>query len=759
MADTAAKALVTHDIRILSIALPVPLRRCFDYSYDPNQYMENQKQTPDKDKGHLIGRRVQVNFGSQVLIGVVVDTKNHSDYALDKIKSIDHFIDTTPLINTTTLHFLTWAAHYYHYGLGEVIHAALPKPLRKGEPFTLFESAKAYTLTTHGLGLSACALNRAKKQQAVLQHLLTHGILLHNQRDTFGFSHAAIKGLIDKQLVCETTHVPNTQTPDKNTSIYLKAPPLTLTTEQDAAVSNVIFHRFQCSLLEGVTGSGKTEVYMQLVARVLNAGKQALILIPEIGLCPQTISRFKERFNVAIAELHSGVSEKKRYANWQQANNGQARIIIGTRLAILAQSKELGIIIIDEEHDGSYKQQDTFRYSARDVGVYRANQLGIPIVLGSATPSLETLNNALNNKYTHLKLLKRAGNATPPKLLLNDTRGTLLQAGLSPFSLEKIRQTLQSGKQALLFLNRRGFASAFLCVQCGWVATCQGCEIPMTYHNQPRHLHCHRCDKQNGIPRHCPSCNNHKFSVKGLGTEQIAATLDTLFDNIPVIRIDRDTTNTKDGMQNQLSVAHEGHPCLLVGTQMLAKGHHLPNVNLVVVIDADQGFTSPDFRGVEHVGQLITQVAGRAGRESNTGEVVIQTLQPDNLMLNELIEHGYPAFARALLHLRKASNMPPFGYSAVLRAECKSAHNALTLLNKAHDYVLENIVNRQITTIGPLAAPIEKTGHRFRFQYQLFSPSRKQLHSVIGTMLHNLETQPEARRTRWSIDIDPISFA
>lgn len=709
----------------------------------------------------LIGCRVEVNFGNQTLIGFVVGEKQTTDVPQNKLKEVGRLIDDKPVLSLLTLKLLRWAAGYYHHSLGEVLTAAVPKNIRRGDTFDREENVATFRLSQQAMGLPETALKRSKKQQEIFQYLLQHTSLQKDQIKNLGFSNQAIKALENKTLVTKTLEPLSNTAASRSLheNSILKAQPLALNTEQKQAFLSLDLTQYNCALLEGVTGSGKTEVYMQWAEKVLAQGKQVLVLIPEIGLCPQTITRFNARFNAPIAQLHSTVSEKKRGQYWQQAKNGTARIIIGTRLAALSDCENLGLIIVDEEHDLSYKQHDGFRYSARDIAVYRANLLNIPIALGSATPSLESLNNALAGRYKHLKVAQRVEAAAAPSIVIDDIRNQPLSAGLSRLSIAKIRETLEAGYQALVFLNRRGFAPSLYCNHCGWVATCLGCELAMTFHNRPRHLHCHRCDKHNGIPKHCPSCNNQQFSTKGLGTEQLETFLNDTFPLTSVVRIDRDTTQKKGSFEEIINTAREGQPCILVGTQMLAKGHHLPKVNLAIIVDIDQGLMSPDFRAIEHVGQLMVQVAGRAGRESKDGQVIIQTLQCDHPALTTLTQDGYHAFAKSLLDTRRLSHLPPFGYCALIRAEAKRGENALDFLNLVKAQVDTLRGQYQVQTIGPVNAPIEKLGHRFRFQYQLFSHSRKHLHGILKRVIAEVETNAIARRTRWSVDIDPVTTA
>ena len=731
----------------LSLAMPVPLPQLFDY-------LPPQDSSTDDLEKLCAGIRVKASFGNRALIGVLIAVKTHTDTDPDKLKHADEILDSSPCLPETLINTCRWASSYYHHPLGEVISAALPKRYRDGEPIEKTVEP-VWALTTDGKGLPFDALKRSKKQQALLQYLLKNNAASQAQCKTLEVSSATLKTMKDKGLI--TQHYVQPQ-PGSAPETILKETPKTLNDQQQLVFENIRHHQFQCSLIEGVTGSGKTEVYMQVIARTLQTGKQALVLIPEIGLTPQTLRRFHQRFNVEIAELHSRVSEVERARNWQKAREGIARIIIGTRLAALAPSSELGIIIIDEEHDTSYKQQDGFRYSARDLSIYRASQEKIPVILGSATPSLESLQNALCGRYQHLKLSQRAGQASMPAMQTLDMRNQTLQSGLTTDALTSIKQTIDSGLQALVFLNRRGYAPLLYCHVCGWNARCPSCDLNYTLHHNPRHLHCHHCDQQRAAPNHCPACQHTQLAYSGTGTEQTWEALQKLFPDVPVIRIDRDTTRGKHDMDKALEEINKGQACILVGTQMLAKGHHLKALNLVVISNTDQGLMSPDFKSIEKMGQLIIQVAGRAGRGEQPGRVLLQSYQPEHPHLQLLINYGYHAFALELLNMRKQAALPPFAHSALLRAESKREENAIELLQLAKKVARGPNHRQNITAIGPLPGFIEKVNHRYRFQLQLTCANRGNLHQCIDDILTVFSRNALSKRTRWSLDVDPAEY-
>lgn len=727
--------------KVLVVALPTPLRRNFDYLLP-----DDLESSPPQ-----IGTRVEVNFAGRSLVGVVIDTQSSSSAPIEKLKPVSQALDNHPSLPPELVQLCKWASDYYLHPLGEVLNASLPPGLRDASPEP---KQFVWKHTTEGLGLAETALKRSAKQQEIHGFLLKNGALSAEEIKQYDFSKSALKSLSDKKLI-EQREIESFSV--SRPLQILRENPLTLNEEQRTAVLAIKFHDFNTYLLEGATGSGKTEVYMQLAASALQSGKQVLVLIPEIGLSAQTIGRFKRRFDVNIVELHSNISDAERTRSWIAARDGRARIVIGTRLAALAAMKDIGLIIIDEEHDASYKQQDNFKYSARDISIWRAAKNRIPIVLGSATPSLESLNNVSSGKFQRLELKTRAGGAQPPELIAIDLKGQLLEGGLTTYAVQEIESTLRSGGQALVFLNRRGYAPFLLCHHCGWTSECRNCSSSMTLHQRPKVLHCHHCDRRASIPRQCPSCNAEPLQPKGLGTEQSENLLNERFRDYPVVRIDRDSTRTKSAMEDALSEIRKGDPCLLVGTQMLAKGHHLPNLRLVVMLDADQGLLSPEFRAAERMGQLLTQVSGRAGREKIRGKVLIQTHRPDHPYLQMLINDGYSVFAQHLLEERQISMLPPYWHMATFRAESKRAENAMDLLKFIErEYRKRFPPHPGISYLGPIPANIEKINERFRFQLQFKAVSRAELKKVLKVLVEDLSSSALAKRTRWSLDVDPI---
>lgn len=534
--------------------------------------------------------------------------------------------------------------------------------------------------------------------------------------------------------------------------------PLDLNSDQESALQAILVaqEKSQIFLLDGVTGSGKTEVYLQAIAAFLKQDKQILILVPEIGLTPQTIARFRERFSQPIVALHSGLREKEKLTAWLAAKNGEANIVIGTRSALFTPFKHLGLIIVDEEHDLSFKQQEGFRYHARDLAILRAHFANIPIVLGTATPSLETMQKATSGRYQHLRLRERAGKAILPTFQIIDIRKAYLEEGISPALFAALKNHLAAGNQVMLFLNRRGFSPILMCHSCGWMSLCKRCDARMTYHQQPTHLHCHHCDSRKNIPAKCETCHEKNLTAIGLGTERLEAALEKHFPNFSIARIDRDNTRKKGKMEELLDHIQQGKHQILIGTQMLAKGHHFPNVTLVAIVDADGGFFSSDFRALERMGQLVLQVSGRAGRMEKPGEVFIQTHHPDHPLLHQLINSSYQSFAESLLTEREAALLPPYSFFALFRAEAHAIELAQTFLHDIKN--LGKNISTAIQLLGPIPAPMPKRAGKHRVQLLLQAGNRPQLQQFLKSIMPEIEKMPSKKRVKWSLDVDPIEM-
>jgi primosomal protein N' (replication factor Y) (superfamily II helicase) len=535
--------------------------------------------------------------------------------------------------------------------------------------------------------------------------------------------------------------------------------PIQLNPAQQQAVDTISQHlnEFICFLLDGITSSGKTEVYLQVIEQVLKKGKQALVLVPEIALTPQMLARFQQRFAEFIVPVHSAMTDKERLIAWTKAQTKEAKVIIGTRSSIFTPFQSLGIIIVDEEHDLSFKQQEGFRYSARNLAVMRSHFEKIPIILGSATPSLETLYHSQQSQYSTLYLPERAGHSIHPHYHIIDIRNKAIKHGLSKPLLDAIKQHLDANNQVLLFLNRREYAPTIMCHACGWIAKCSRCDAHMILHKNPPHLHCHHCDKSIAIPTHCPQCNNKHLQSAGVGTERLEHALYHYFPDIPITRIDRDTTRRKEALHDLLNQVNTGERQILIGTQMIAKGHHFPNVTLVGIINLDAGFFSADFRTTERTAQLLIQVAGRAGRAEKPGEVLIQTHYPQHPLLLQLIHKGYADFAKASLKERQSSQLPPYAHLVLLRAESLKPTLAMAFLQEVKA-LKTSLRDPSLKILGPIPAPMQKRKGYFHAQLLLQSNKRHLLHQLLNEWLQQIGTLPSLKSVRWSLDVDPMEM-
>jgi primosomal protein N' (replication factor Y) len=667
---------------------------------------------------------------------------------LSSLKPALEILDPTPLIDPQLLQLCHWAADYYHHPIGEVYSTLFPKRLREGKPHQP-SGTTGWQLTTRGKGLPAEALPRSPRQAQAIKMLREKQVLENSEFKSSGISPAILRSLQDKNLI-ETCFVSqHLQTPRYNDK-------LTLNTEQAKALDTFVNagEGFSCHLLEGVTGSGKTEIYLQLIEQCLQRGHQALILVPEIGLTPQTLSRFQQRFDANIGVLHSGLSDAQRYAAWEAARTGAAHVVIGTRSAIFTPLANPGLIIVDEEHDGSYKQQDGFRYSARDVAVKRAHIHSCPILLGSATPSLESIQNVLAGRYQHHQLTHRASSGGMPDIRALDVRRQQLHAGLSNELIDAAEERLRLNQQVLLFLNRRGYAPTLQCHDCGWVAECRACDARLTVHRRRRRLRCHHCGDSSILPGQCPHCNSQRLMAAGLGTEQTEDFLHTRFKQWPIHRVDSDSMQNKGAMQALVEDINKGKPCILLGTQMLTKGHHFPGVSLVAVIDADAMLFSADFRGEERMAQLLTQVAGRAGRADIPGRVLLQTHYPDHPALLAMLNTSYGEQAREMLKQRQESGMPPAGQLVVLRTDCPNAEYGEQFLQNLRQHSTP-LLPAGARLIGPLPSPMQRRAGKYRCQLLLTAPNRRVAQAAATLLVANAEGLPARQGLKWTIDIDP----
>lgn len=730
---------------ILRLAIPSPLRRLFDY-YAPI----------GTDVARLqVGVRVRVPFGSREVIGILIEHTTHTDLDPSRIRVAREVLDTQPILPPSLLELCVWSSRYYHHSLGDVFSVALPALLRQGEAAAR-EEQRLWKISATAR-LDDPRLNRAPRQQEILRTLAQHPHGINqNLLEQFSIPRDGLRLLHEKGLVDVVRHRPELP---KHHGAWLLQPELGLNDEQRSAFEAIRagLGHFRPYLLVGVTGSGKTEIYLQLIHQVLEAGKQALILIPEINLGPQTVQRFAQRFNAKVVLLHSNLTDRERFDAWQSAQEGSAHVVIGTRSALFTPLKNTGLIIVDEEHDASYKQQEGFRYNARDLAVMRAHLERVPLVLGSATPSLESLHNAHIGRYALLKLNKRAGGALPPIFERFDIRSRPLEAGLSRPLIRRIEETLANGRQVMVFLNRRGFAPALLCHGCGWMALCPRCDARLTLHQRSDEVRCHHCDYRSKPPTQCPECQHAELLPVGNGTERTEEYLQQRFPNYPVLRIDRDSTSRKGSLEQLFTQIHSGEPCLLLGTQMLAKGHHFPRVTLVAIVNADGGLFSTDFRATERMAQQIVQVAGRTGRANEQGHVVIQTHLADHPLLVQLTQEGYLSFANQALNERRAANLPPFSQLALLRTDATALEQAEDFLQQAAVIARSLSSANHVDVLGPVSAPMERRAGRYRAQLLIQANNRADLHRLLADWMPQLEALTH-RQVRWSLDVDPVDL-
>ncbi|MEN7342704.1 MAG: primosomal protein N' [Pseudomonadota bacterium] len=723
----------------ISVALDVPLRQLFDYLPKPGEPVPKP------------GSRVKVPFGRRTLCGVVWDTNPSPNLAVSQLKTVRENIDEAPLFHDRDRKLIDFAARYYHQPIGEVVMAALPPLLRQGG--MVDPTIERITITAIGLDkLAGDLTKRAPRQQALLEVLAAEqqGLNAEALQQRMPGWRQVGKPLI-KQGAIHSERI------EKRERWRLAAPRSDkphLSDEQAKAVEAIesFDDGFRCWLLDGVTGSGKTEVFLRLIERQIERNQQTLLLVPEIGLTPQMVRRLEARLGVRVALLHSELSDLDRATAWVAAATGEALVVVGTRSSVFAPMANTGLIIVDEEHDPSLKQHEGFRYHARDLAIFRAADANIPVILGSATPSLETLANAQDGKYGHLRLTQRAAGARPPKVTVVDTNRFNLQDGLSQPVITAIQSHLDDGHQVLIYLNRRGYAPTLICTDCGTIARCQHCDANMTVHASRGQLQCHHCGARRALPTACETCHEPVRPL-GEGTERVEQTLANLIPEYPLARIDSDTTSARGAMDKALAAAKSGESKLLIGTQMLAKGHHLPDLTLVVILNADQGFFASDFRASERLAQTIVQVSGRAGRGQRAGEVLIQTAYPEHRWLKTLVNEGYHALAATILQERQLAGWPPYTAIAVLHAASKQESAAIEFLNQAK----ATLVPFGIHALGPAPASMLRRQGRYRYQLLLTADSRQSLQSQLLRLTDFLATHKPPHHLRWSLDVDPQS--
>jgi primosomal protein N' (replication factor Y) (superfamily II helicase) len=727
---------------ILQVALDVPIDSLFDYL--------------DGGFDVAVGQRVVVPFGRRRQIGVVVAKSAVSEVPSAKLKAIEAaFVDEPPL-DADTFALLRFCADYYQYPLGQALLASLPGRLRQTEPAV---SRKQYAFRLSAAGLAGDIEQLPKRQ--LIQRKLYAALREHGVLPESALHEISAGWRIAMQRMQEAGWVEAEEVlAGLSASIAAAVPPPPLNEDQTAALQRMqAGEGFKAWLLHGITGSGKTEVYMQWLQQMLadNDG-QALVLVPEINLTPQLEARFRSRLpHLPMVALHSNLGEAERLQNWRLAQSGVARIVVGTRLSVFTPLPRLRLVIVDEEHDGSYKQQDSMRYHARDVAMVRAQRAKVPIVLGSATPSLETWHNAQTGKYGLLTLQNRAvAKSQLPRIGCIDTNRVELQDGLSPALIEALRLRLERKEQSLLFINRRGYSPVLLCNACHWIAACTRCSSRLVVHLRQRRLRCHHCGHEQKIVPQCPSCGNADLHPTGHGTQRLEETLARLFPQARIQRVDRDSTRRKEALADILQAVHADEIDILVGTQMLAKGHDFPNLTLVGVVDTDSALFSPDFRAAERLFAQLMQVSGRAGRADKPGEVLIQTTFPEHNLFNALRTHDYVAYADSQLQERQLAQFPPYAFLALLRAEANQYALVQNFLEDA--LVLARSISGHVLTYDPVRPQMEKLKGMERAYLLMQGESRLQIQQLLRQLVPQLRAHPLAGKLRWTVDVDPLEF-
>ena len=726
-------------MHIVRVALDVPLSTLFDYLFSADLRIET-------------GQRVLVPFGRKHVVGIVMELAESSDLAHERIKPIVQVLDDVPPLPAELLVLLRFCSDYYHHPLGMSVMSALPARLRGQEPVTIKQEL-SYTLTNLGRTLEPAQIPKRRVIQHRILEALQKGALSGNQLRTLSASTSAnLKAMIEAGWV-----------EIRETPVFVRAAHAfnrvhEATAEQQRAIDAVTRKQgYACFLLHGITGSGKTEVYVHLMHHALQRGEQVLLLVPEINLTPQLENYFRSRFpDTELVSLHSGLSDSERMNKWLGAQSGQTRIVLGTRLAAFTPLPELGLILVDEEHDSSFKQQDGLRYSARDVAIFRANQRDVPIVLGSATPSLESYYSAQNGRYQLLKLKQRAvSQAQLPQVRCLNTGNIAMQEGLSPATLAAVRERLLRKEQSLIFINRRGYAPVLMCTACGWLSGCPNCAGKLVLHLKDRSLRCHHCGHQERVPHLCPSCGNTDLQAVGAGTQRVEQALRAHFPEARILRVDTDSTRKKGSWLAMRKQIQDDEIDILVGTQILAKGHDFPNLTLVGVLNPDGGLYSADFRASEKLFAQLAQVSGRAGRADKAGEVLVQTGFPDHPLFKALRAHDYDTWAQTLLADREQAGFPPFVFQVLLRAEGKKEDELYTLLKRAREAAVTLLLPVEIYSVVP--SMMAKRANFSRAQLLVQSHSRKALQNFLRKWRPSLE-KILAQKLRWSLDVDPIEF-
>lgn len=722
--------------RFASFAISLPLHRVFDYQLETTSPAEP-------------GTRYRLPFANRVKTGILLSDSDSSAYDRDKIKPVHGQIDEQPVLDAHILTLARWMSDYYLQPLGEVVFRCLPAYLRGLRPHHPAR-IKIWRLLDGVDDRIQQLRERSPRQYEICRALQDRPEGLNAvELKTININwHGVIKSLQRKDLVHWEW---------QNHPMMSAAPELpALTPEQKAIVQAIVpkLDQFGVHLLDGVTGSGKTEIYLRLIAARLDAGFQVIYLVPEIGLTSQLIDRITLRFGGCFAISHSGLTDLQRYRAWDRFRRGEVKIMLGTRSSLFSQCDKLGLIIVDEEHDHSYRQEDGIRYHARDVAIKRAHMLDIPILLGSATPSLESINNCDREHYHHHRLDQRATAFPPPPIELQDIRASQLEAGCSSATLARIEQHLNDRGQVLIYLNRRGFAPVVMCHDCGWQALCQNCDSRMTLHQSINRLLCHHCGYGWGLPAQCPACGHAEIKHHGIGTEQLEQGLSQRFAQVPVLRIDRDTIDSREAMKLRLQQLQTGEPCILVGTQMIAKGHDYPAITLSIVLDADQALFSASYRASERLAQTLLQVSGRSGRGDRAGEAIVQTRFPQHPLMQSLSRLKYREMVDELLAERRMLGLPPFARVVMFRADATELKAALGQLEVIREILTTFSGFTALSCIGPMPALMPRRIGRYRAQLALVGQDYAGLRGLLQQAMPKLAELSSTAGVSWNIDVD-----
>ncbi len=699
-----------------------------------------------------------VPFRSGLRVGIVVEhtqSDSRPDYTVRPVYST---VDTVPAIPAHLMRTLVWASNYYRQPVGEMIWSALPRTLRSSRPFEP-KLRIGYSISELASAVNMDKLSRAPVQRAILEILLSNPnpVPVKNLAQAGKSYGSALRAMEKKQWVIAKPLDDPKAEPQLNLITDL-------TPDQIVARKRIVENlgRFHCFLLHGVTGSGKTEVYLHAIAQVLKKGGQALMLVPEIGLTPQLEQRVHSALGPVVASYHSGLTDAQRHRTWWQAKSGKVSVVIGTRSAVFLPFQSLSLIVIDEEHDTSFKQQERVRYHARAVAIHRAASDNIPLVCGSATPSLESFNASQTGRMEVLDLPMRATQVSMPSVRLIDLNSAYVHNGISTKLVAEIANAIERKEQSLIFINRRGFSTVVVCSDCKWIAQCENCDINLVYHDSDKLLHCHRCFKKVVPFDQCPQCQSSRVHLLGEGTQRIEQTLRNEISGARVIRIDRDTTQSYAQFEQKIKRIHDREVDILVGTQMLSKGHHFPHVTLVGVLNADAGFYSTDFRAREHMIQQVLQVAGRAGRVEKSGTVWIQTIHPLNEIFTCIKHHDYLQFAQMELKMRRQASQPPFMHYALLRANSLERGEEIAFLDSARKTALKYIDKHQdakVEVFDVLQSPISKILKRYRAQLLVASVESPALRKFLAAWITLLPALNKKGKLRWHIDVDPVDFS